>query len=629
MAGNAENRIDRLPPSPAMNALAVLGSFLAPILLIKLMDIPDGLFLAYLSINGCIYFFSMYYAGKKRVSFRLSGRQALFHRQLLQALGILSGLAVFYLGIQLLTPAFNSKLTATYYESLITPVVYWLSALTALLPSSCFLAIPKALQDAVMSGRITTRYAQNVLGFGAYWLVVLSVMPVIGAWLPKDFIFFDNHYHVLSALFLLASASVAGYFIPYWLVMRFSAGRDSKLAAADKLIPQSNSVWLVYPASGISKNNLKAIDQISMQSKYIPFTLAMPAGSNVFGMHSFWAYSANRLKALYPTRKIELQDWRRSLPATATNAGFNRREIYPSQELLPEAVSTLRSGNDSALLFCEPGADLEPWRGLLPGVKTRVILLEGDPKQPFAQDIAGYRTAHIDDISSVFDSLFLNLEEIEKSKKPRLFISYVSEYSHYAQLLSEALSPHCLILNNFPDDSSENRNALLGKADAVAVLAGSGKVNSFYQSLTLEHARSKGKPIFPIFVNQPKYPAIFHEYQAANVDSHGQIQYLDNLTGERLASIINSAANNILQALVKSSPIPQAEGTEKPLRWVLWLFWQLFWQGVKNYRLKSRMRRLIAVLIVLFVLAAGWYLITIRNCNSDDPPIECKFNQGE
>lgn len=330
---------------------------------------------------------------ERRMPFRFGGKMALYYSQLFNLFTVVSGLCAALFTAQTLSPLLTAHWFDTPLESLVDPVLTFICLVTGILVTGCLLWIPRFLRASVLAGRLEAAIALDILRLGACWLWYVAFLLIYAV---------IRHYpnslddlplvRANPCVFLTAWGSILGYAMPYLLASAYQSRRQLNGMAASQPAG-AVTCWLVFNEP-VKKWELQLIDRIAALCKNRPFTLVAPAGSTTFGQHQFWAIAAKRLKLLFPTRSIAIQDWRRVTPSAGIGLGLPMREIYPAAALMPETITTLRAEQDLVLIMHD-SYDMEHWRGRLPENQTFVLMdwyshMESDERWTTA--IAGYRT---------------------------------------------------------------------------------------------------------------------------------------------------------------------------------------------------------------------------------------------
>ncbi|PKO80075.1 MAG: hypothetical protein CVU19_14365 [Betaproteobacteria bacterium HGW-Betaproteobacteria-13] len=136
---------------------------------------------------------------------------------------------------------------------------------------------------------------------------------------------------------------------------------------------------------------------------------------------------------------------------------------------------------------------------------------------------------------------------------PRIFISYVNAYSHFARPLEQALLALGAIVEwdmnlKSGDAWQETLTRMLDEADVVVSVAGRATQARKFPMEEIARALRLGKLLIPVFVEAVEGPPELIERQAANTDENGRIAYLDGLADEDLPQVIARTARNIVDA---------------------------------------------------------------------------------
>lgn len=549
----------------------------------------------------------------KRWRFRIAGRLSMLRDKLLQLYALITVLVFIPFGSQLLTPQISQGLLTTPLETLIEPTVYLSSGFIAVGMLVWLWRLPRYLAVELISARLPMPAVKSVL---CYWVFWIGIAVTYGA---VEFVIKGASRNLTVIILMGYGASLSYTVIVIGLTRRLwhyapdAAPLDSavgRMAAA--------SFWLVFSKPIEDRQQLKQIDGLAKLWPYQTFTLAAPAGSKVIGEHLYYADQAGKLKALFPRQSIEIKDWLRAVPVGGLSKTTVFREIYPFAELLPQAVQALSAKDDYTILVWEKGLDLEPWQGMLPERKTGVLVGEGHRGIP--SELAGYSTVKPDQI----EYLLQRVVDRQTPEKPKVFISYVSEYRFFAQQLAEALHSNCEVLSDMllmPGDNWKQKlPAMLEKAEAVIALVGSATAGRTLPLAEIERAVALGKRLIPVFVDPFEEPRIVWSYQAANVKPGG-FHYLGLQEEKDLPAVLKTTADNILkglnaQSLQEKAAAEKASATQAKVH-----------DSASEIAGKNRL-----VILGLFIAVAagiGFYLKTNTSCDADDPPFECKFTQKE
>lgn len=347
-----------------------------------------------------------------RMAYRFGGRLAMYRDRLFRCYAGFSGIAVVYYLFETIEWALTKFLVNTPLESLTKPGLYLTSVLAGLTVTGFMLNLPGTLMQEALRARFAAEDVITSLRFGATWLVSVAFSS---GW----FLYFEgitgeiDHALMISKIALIGWAFIV---VDVLLMLWFPVLSRSERGSNEFSETQNQAyVWLVFSEPFENREKLRLIDRLCRLWPDRAFILASPPGSKTFGEHQFWAHCQGRLKALFPTREIEIMDWQHTVPSATRSFGFRFLEIHPLPSLLPRTVQMLGKADDRVILVHDCGIDLNSWRGLLREDSTRVLNL--DQTGPSDETIAGYRSVSVGDDSSMRNWF---VESVQTTSKPDL-----------------------------------------------------------------------------------------------------------------------------------------------------------------------------------------------------------------